>query len=286
MAPPHPIDTKSASAVAAAVSEAFHQAWPRPSATLIGKLFADVTAMFEGRYPGYQAIDMGYHDFEHTLQATVCLVQALAGRHGTADQPALTQRDWELGLMAVLLHDTGYLKQHDDLEGTGAKYTLVHERRSCEFARSYLPALDVKPSEIDDVCAAIMCTGPQTKISSMTFLREEARILAFMLVTADYLGQMSAPDYVDELPILFAEFHESFEFERVPTERRPYHTVAELTAKTPLFWENYVRPMLDFEAGGVHRYLTTAGRPNPYLQAVDANIAEVRRRLSAGTGTP
>jgi hypothetical protein len=40
--------------------------------------------------------------------------------------------------------------------------------------------------------------------------------------------------------------------------------------------------MLDFEAGGVHRYLTTAGQTNPYLQAVEDNIIEVRRRLQEG----
>jgi hypothetical protein len=54
--------------------------------------------------------------------------------------------------------------------------------------------------------------------------------------------------------------------------------------KTEGFWSNYVRPMLDFEAGGVHRYLTSAGQPNPYLQAVEANLAEVRRRLQVGAG--
>jgi hypothetical protein len=41
---------------------------------------------------------------------------------------------------------------------------------------------------------------------------------------------------------------------------------------------------LDFEAGAVHRYLTTAGQPNPYLQAVEDNLSEIRRRLQAGTG--
>ena len=58
----------------------------------------------------------------------------------------------------------------------------------------------------------------------------------------------------------------------------------ELFAGTPNFWENYVRPLLDIDAGGVHRYLTTAGQPNPYLQAVEANITEVRRRLQLGAG--
>ena len=50
--------------------------------------------------------------------------------------------------------------------------------------------------------------------------------------------------------------------------------------KSPGFWSNYVRPLLDFETGGVYRYL---GQPNPYLQAVENNMAELRRRLQAGT---
>ncbi len=285
MAAPHSIDTKNPQTVAAMVKSAVVQAWPKASTTLIDRLFVDVTDMFRGRYPGYRAIDMFYHDYEHTLQATVCLTHILQGRHQSADQPALGQRDWELGLMAVLLHDCGFLKQSDDLTGTGAKYTLVHERRSCDFARQYLPGLGVTPAEINDVCSAIMCTGPQNRISSVPFGREQARLISFTLVTADYLAQMSAPDYVDELPILFREFQEAYEFEHVPVAKRPYHVVTDLLQKTPAFWGNYVRPMLDFEAGGVHRYLTTAGQPNPYIQAVEANIEEVRRRLGQGTGS-
>ena len=108
--------------------------------------------------------------------------------------------------------------------------------------------------------------------------------MAFALLTADYLAQMSAPDYVEKLPALFREFHEAFEFEQTPLEKRPYHNLRQLLEKTPGFWSNLVRPMLDFEAGGVYRYLTTAGQPNPYLQAVEANMAEVQRLLQTGEG--
>lgn len=281
---PHAIDTKSPAAVVAVVKNAFALISAQASFPLLDRLFADVTSMFSGKYPGYLGIDMHYHDYEHTLQATVCLIHILEGRHRSGDKPILSARDWELAVIAVLLHDTGYLKHADDREGTGAKYTLIHESRSCEFARSYLPSLGIKQGEIDDVCAAISCTGPQNKISQMTFSRENARIIAFILVTADYLGQMSAPDYVDELPMLFGEFKEAFEFEHVPEQKRSYHEISELLEKTPRFWENYVRPLLDFEAGGVHRYLTTAGQPNPYLQAVEANIAEVQRLVRERTG--
>jgi hypothetical protein len=284
MVPPHTIDTKNPAVVARMVKEAFAEIGAQASAPLLERLFADVTDMFEGRYPGYQAIDMFYHDYEHTLQATVCLIHLLQGRSNSTDKPVLSTRDWELAIMSVLLHDSGYLKEKDDLAGTGAKYTIVHERRSCDFARQYLPRMGVTAEEIEDICAAIICTGPQSKLSQITFHREEARLFAFILVTADYLAQMSAVDYVDELPILFREFQEAYDFEGVPPEKRSYRQLDEMLANTPGFWENYVRPLLDFEAGGVHRYLTTAGQPNPYLQAVEANIVEVRRRVQAGAG--
>ncbi|MDB6115413.1 MAG: hypothetical protein JWQ62_2358 [Lacunisphaera sp.] len=284
MVPPHAIDTKNPAAVAAVVKAAFAELGAEKSFPLIDRLFEDVTGMFQGRYPGYQAIDMFYHDYEHTLQATVCLIHLLQGRTRSMDRPVLKPRDWELALMAVLLHDSGYLKETNDTTGTGAKYTIVHERRSCEFARQYLPRMGVTQTEIEDICSAIICTGPQSKISQITFHREEARLFAFILVTADYLAQMSAPDYVEELAILFNEFQEAYDYEQVPQAKRVYHRVQDIMERTPAFWNNYVRPLLDFEAGGVHRYLSTTGQPNPYLQAVEANIAEVQRRLQTGAG--
>ena len=284
MSPLHAIDTKNSNAVVKAIKEAFAGIGGEASFPLLDRLFADVTDMFEGRYAGFQAIDMQYHDFEHTMQATLCLVHILQGRNRTPDRPVLTVRDWELAVMAALLHDSGYLKANDDKVGSGAKYTFVHERRSCDFCRDYLPRMGVTATEIEDICAAIICTGPKNKISQISFRSEAGRHFAFMLVTADYLAQMSAPDYVDKLPVLYKEFDEAFNFEGTPQEKRPYHSLRELLEKTPGFWTNYVRPMLDFEAAGVHRYLTTAGQPNPYLQAVEANLAEVRRRLQSEAG--
>lgn len=282
MVPPHAVNTKSTACVVQAVKDAFAEIGAQASFPLIERLFDDVEGMFHGRYAGYQAIDMNYHNFEHTLQAALCLVHILQGRSRTPDKPVMTVRDWELGVMAALLHDTGYLKANGDLEGTGAKYTFVHERRSCDFAREYLPRMGATATEIDDICSAIICTGPRSKISQVAFRSDQGRHFAFVMVTADYLAQMSAPDYLDKLPALFREFQEAFDFERIPPEKRPYHSLRELMEKTPGFWTGFVRPMLDFEAGGVYRYLTTAGQTNPYMQAVDDNIAEIKRRLDAG----
>jgi len=279
MVAPHAIDTEKPSEVAKSTKEAFAGVGGEASFPLLDRLFSDITEMFEGRYPGYQAIDMEYHDFEHTLQATVCLVHLLQGRSDTDDQPVFSIRDWELAVMAVLLHDTGFLKETGDNSGTGAKYTFVHEHRSCDFARGYLPQLDLTKGEIDDVCSAIICTGPRSKIGEVDFRREESRQTAFMLVTADYLAQISAADYLDKLPRLYREFEESFAFNKVPLEERPYQNLRELLEKTAGFWYGYVLPVLDDKVGKVYRYLAAPGQANTYMEAVEANLVELKRRL-------
>jgi hypothetical protein len=281
MPKPHVIDTEQPDEVAKAVKAVFGKVWGDASFPFLDRAFGDVTAMFEGRHPGYQAIDMEYHDYEHTLQATVCLTHLLEGRALTDDKPILEIRDWELAVVAALLHDTGFLKRTGDDIGTGAKYTFIHEHRSCDFARAYLPQIGLSAEEINDVCSAIICTGPRSKISEVAFRCEEARITAFMLVTADYLAQISAGDYLDKLPRLYMEFEESFKRNRIPPEQRPYNSLQELLEKTPGFWSAYVLPVLNEQVGGVYDYLSPPGLPNPYMLAAEANVAELQRRLGA-----
>lgn len=283
MALPPAMVSKQPADVAAHLLQVFESLGWGSSRELLLRVLSDVEAAFEGRRPGYRAIDMRYHDFGHTLQATTCITDLVAGQQRSGEAPAeFTQRNAELCVMAALLHDAGFLKHTDDSDGTGAKYTMIHERRSCDFARAYLPSLGVTPDELDMVCGAISCTGPRNRISAHTFPHATARRMACLLVTADYISQMSAPDYADKLDALFAEFVEAFEHEHVPLEKRPYHTVAELKLRTPDFWDKFVRPMLDSEADGVHRFLSLTGQTNPYLQAVADNIAEVRRRARDG----
>ena len=278
---PHMINTEQPAEVAEAVKAVFEKFWGDESFPLLDRVFADVTGMFQGRYPGYMAIDMEYHDYEHTLQATVCQTHLLEGRALTDDIPVFDARDWELSVIAVLLHDTGFLKKTGDNNGSGARYTFVHEIRSCEFARAYLPQLNLSEAEINDVCSAIMCTGPRSKIDEVVFNSEEARVIAHMLVTADYLAQISAGDYLEKLPRLYAEFEESFIYNRVPPEQRPYNSLRQLLEMTPGFWTGYVLPVLNDKVGGVYRYLSPPGKSNPYIVAAEANVSELMRRLAA-----
>lgn len=282
MALPPAIASKDPNAVAAHIKKVFAELGWTSSQALIDRAITDVAAAFAGLWPNYRAIDMRYHDFGHTLQATVCITDMLPGQYRENDVPGFGQRAAEMCVLSALLHDSGFLKATDDVAGTGAKYTMVHERRSCEFGRTYLPTLGLTPEEIKDVCMAIACTGPRNRISAHTFSSPVARRIACLLVTADYVAQMSAPDYPEKLDHLFAEFVEAFDHDGVAPELRPYRNATELKLKTPEFWSKLVRPMLDTEADAVHRFLSVTGQPNPYLRAIEDNIAEVRRRAAKG----
>src|SRR5882672_10325448 len=166
----HPaISTKSPRAVEAEVQAAYQNMFPKGDLLFVPRVFGWALQCFAGEYRDYQAVDARYHDFEHTLQGTLCMTRLLRGRHFAAAEPILTQRIVELGLLAILLHDTGYLKKRDDTEGTGAKYTVVHVRRSAEFAAALLGEKGFSASEIQAVQHMIQCTGVDAALSIIAF---------------------------------------------------------------------------------------------------------------------
>lgn len=257
--------------------------FPRLSFARLHQVFGEVRSLFEGRHADYLPIDLKYHDLEHTLQATVCLIELFAGRVAAKAEPVLTPQQIECGLVAALLHDCGYLKLRSDREGTGAKYTFCHVLRSCAFASAYLPPRGFDADEVSLVVGAITCTGPVQERSQPWLQTSADRTIGFALATADYLGQMAAADYPDELDILYAEFCESDDFCHIPVAKRAFTSTEDLKRKTPEFWGRAVLPKLEGPFGGLHRYLAVPPPEgtNPYLEAIDRNLNEIRRRLGA-----
>lgn len=282
------VDTKNATAVALFVEETFAVLYPGASPSWLESVFRDIERLFAGQHPDYCGIDLRYHDLEHTLQATVCLVQLLEGRHQARVEPQLSPRQFALAVSAVLLHDAGYLKLRSDTAGTGAKYTFCHVLRSCSFAASYLPTLGANDHEVESVLGAIKCTGPTKEISRLFFREQFERVIGCALGTADYLGQMAARDYPDELEILFHEFEESDDFINLPLSRRPFKTAAELIERTPAFWQKYVLPKLEGDFQAVYRFLARPypHGPNLYMEAVEKNMLTIERLARAPRGKP
>lgn len=283
-----PVDTKNAAAVANYCGGVFADMYPGARPHWIAQVFQDVEDLFAGRHPAFAAIDLRYHDLEHTMQATLCLVQILSGRHIAGVEPRMTARQFELAICGALLHDSGYLKVRSDNHGTGAKFTYCHVLRSCAFAASYLPTLGVTDLEIEGVLGAINCTGPAKQISRLHFREPIDRVIGCALATGDYLGQMAAAEYPDELEILFAEFKESDDYIHLPASRRPFSSAVDLIQRTPAFWRQVVLPKLESEFQAVYRFLSDPyphGR-NPYLDAVENNIAVIQQRISRGLSSP
>ncbi len=274
------VDTRDLSAVQSEVHSIFSSLFPEAENGFVSQAFRWTDQWFGGRYPGYLAIDASYHDLEHTLQGTLCLVRLLRGRHFAGARPVLTPRMFELGLLAILMHDTGYLKRADDRDGTGAKYTITHVRRSGEFAKSFLEAHGYGPQDIASVQNMIRCTGVNVDLNSIPFACELEKNVAFALGAGDLLGQMAAVDYVEKLPVLYLEFAEAARFSGPQAPKSiAFESADELMRNTPAFWENYVWPKLNDEFGALYRYLSDPypQGPNFYLDAVVANLSRLRK---------
>jgi hypothetical protein len=275
--------TKDPTAVEVEVRGAYLAMFPGGDGRFVPQVFGWAVECFAGHYGDYQAVDARYHDLEHTLQGTLCLVRLLRGRQAAGAQPALTERMLQLGLLAILLHDTGYLKHRADREGTGAKYTITHVARSAEFAAKLLGEKGFGPDEIKSVQNMIRCTGLEAEIKRIQFQGALERAVGFALASADLLGQMAAEDYADKLPELYEEFAEAVEF-----TGNEAHFVAsfasadDLMSKTPLFWEEFVRPKLERDLEGLWQFLNDPypDGPNPYLQQIQANMARLKQRLA------
>ena len=174
----------------------------------------------------------------------------------------------------------------DDAAGTGAKYTVSHVNRSADFAARLLGEKGFSPADIRAVQNMIHCTGINAALSAIPFQSELERVMGICLATADLLGQMAAPDYVERLPALYEEFAEAMEFSRDATQPIAAFTSAEdLIRKTPRFWEHFVKPRLANEFEGVFRFLNQPypSGSNDYLIRIEANIARLRREPMAST---
>lgn len=275
-----PVDTRDPVAVESAVQAAYREIFPQGSATLVHDIFECVIHCFRGNCPNYQAIDVGYHDLEHTLQGALCLTRLLAKRHRAQARPELTQRLFELGLLAMLLHDTGYAKRREDTSGTGAKYTLTHVARSTEYAAELLGRKGFAAEDIRAVQNMIRCTGVNIDLPSIPFADEMERLVGYALGTADLLGQMAAPDYVEKLPALFAEFQEAAAHcdGHVPDELA-VSSVEQLIRGTPNFWRRVVRVKIEQDFQGLYHFLADPypSGPNEYLDRIEANVARIQR---------
>lgn len=274
------IDTGDATAVFGEADRIYRGLYENPDTAFVSRAWGWFNIIFNGQYRDFQAIDVPYHDREHTMQGLLCLVQLLEGHHRSGAEPGVCRAMFELGVLAILLHDTGYLKRESDRTGTGAKYTLTHVQRSVEFAEVFMGEQGYGAAEIDAVRNMIQCTALNTDTDNIPFASVPEQTVAYAVATADLLGQMSADDYVDRLPQLYSEFTESYEYFGDEAKRLWYPSVETLLADTPGFWRSFIKPKLDNQCGGMYKYLNDPypHGANTYLERIEANVQLAARR--------
>ena len=98
----------------------------------------------------------------------------------------------------------------------------------------------------------------------------------YIVGTADFLGQMSDPNYIQKLPSLFNEYEEG----GVPG----YSSSDDLIAKTPAFFKQFVMKRLTDDFHSVYRYLATISAERTYILKEFSVIS--RGLITATTASP
>ena len=83
--------THDPAAVAVEVQRLYQRMYPDAGSFFVPQAFGWAIDCFTGYFQDYQPIDTGYHDFEHTLQGTLCMIRILYGRHKTEAKPVLAR---------------------------------------------------------------------------------------------------------------------------------------------------------------------------------------------------
>ena len=278
---------RTPAAIQQEVCSTFHALFPGNAEDgFIKRAFAWFLEYYTGNHPGYLPLDTGYHDIEHTLDGTLCLMRLLRGRHAAGTDPRFNEHLFEMGLLAILFHDSGYLKSTDDRAGTGAKYTVTHVNRSAEFAQRLLSTVEFDDRSIEAIRDMILCTASNESPDEVPFANTVDHAMGCCVATADLLGQMASPNYVDKLPALQREFSEAEQYSGAscPPSLR-FHDARHLMSQTSDFWQQYAWPRLSRHCDGMYKYLNVPfpDGPNEYLRRIEANVARVKEYIAAGT---
>jgi hypothetical protein len=174
----------------------------------ITNAFNTTVNLFEGNFPGYRACNTEYHNLHHTISSFITMARLI---HGAATQGKIfLERQIVVSLIATLLHDVGYIQEAFDTDGTGAKHSADHVRRSIAFLKSHgSSAFGLVDEEINAGSAMILCTDLAVDIPAIKFPTSRFELLGKMLGAADLLAQMADRAYLEKLLFLYHEFREA-----------------------------------------------------------------------------
>ncbi len=241
-------------------------------------VYQDIVRLFDGEYPGYRASNTTYHNLEHTIMVTLATVRLI---HGSVHGGFTFQPDNVLlGLLAALFHDSGLIQTTKDKQGTGAKYTIGHEKRSVNFMRKNLGKNDFTRQQMDDCAQLIKCTNLDIDVACISFRSEEVENLGKIVGSADLLAQMGDRLYLEKLILLFKEFEEA----GIPD----FESEVELLERTEAFYKNVTQKRLQVDCNNISSNMVNHFRhrwdidQDLYDESIEKNISYLKKILNSG----
>ncbi len=251
------------------------------ASVLLDDILTDITALYQGQWDSHQSCQTGYHNLNHALDVTLLTARMIGGwnRLNDPDHPKIGTDLFLAAIASALFHDSGYIKEKGDAEGTGGKYSFNHEERSMALARSYLTRKKWPPRSIELVPAIISLTRFNVPLQFEGLFQSEAEeVIGRMMATADLVAQMADVNYMDHIKDLYAELKEAYDFESAATLEeggyKVFSSAQEMIDGTLDFYDNFVIPRLE-QLGHMDQYLVeffSEGR-NPYMENITANLS-------------
>lgn len=249
----------------------------RNGSSRLGEILHDVIELYQGRWPAYEACQVGYHTLQHSTDVALLTARIIAGWN-RVEPEHFSHNHFVTAITAALFHDSGYIKDRGDTVGYGGKFTFSHVERSKRIMTDYLTDKDWSESRIIQALALLDATEFQLTIDmERSYPDPVNRQLASILGTADLIAQMSDIDYITNIQALFEELEEAYTLigqdELQRQGHRIFESAASMLSETVNFYEHLVMPRLQ-NFGRVDRYLINFfdnGR-NPYLENIIANL--------------
>ncbi|HEX9772493.1 MAG TPA: hypothetical protein VGA44_03430 [Steroidobacteraceae bacterium] len=279
------VQVSSVSAVKRAVEELYSHTWPSGKVERLETAFADFERLFNGQFPGYYGCDTVYHDLQHSLDDTLAMARLLAGYDRThSPEQRLGAERAMMGIVVALFHDAGYIRQTDDtLHRNGAEFTRTHVGRSAQFLVRYLPTLGLA-DWVPVATQIVHFTGYEVPFDQIRLDDPRDRKVGHLVGTADMMAQMADRCYLEKCR---DRLYPEFVLGGVAVSRTSagelkvlYGSGLDVLRGTPEFVAETMRTRLDGEFGGAYRYVEALfGGRNPYMEAIDANLAYLKQVL-------
>lgn len=168
------VDTSTHKAILEEVKRIFSYHYPAKYFRAVNRIYIIVKKLYGGGIRGYKACNTDYHNLSHVLDILLAVTRLIDG-YNSENSPFPVHLTINL-LNATLLHDTGYIQEEWDNEGTGAKYTSVHVERGVLFLKKNHEAFGIASDDVTIMADLIRCTGFTVRIEKIKFYHSRGEI--------------------------------------------------------------------------------------------------------------